>query len=89
MSRDSRISHAHFAALRLKDAIADHFRERSGRRPDVDTEHPDVWINLVIRRDQALISLDTSGRLAAPPRLPRAVGARRPCRKRWPRPWCA
>jgi len=58
---DSRISHAHYAALRLKDAIADCFRERSGRRPDVDTEHPDVGINLNISRDQALISLDTSG----------------------------
>ena len=59
--RESRIDHAHFAALRLKDAIADHFRERLGRRPDVDTEHPDVGINLVIRRDRAVISLDTSG----------------------------
>ncbi len=58
---DSQISHAHYAALRLKDAIADHFRECSGRRPDVDSEQPDVWINLVIRRDQAMISLDTSG----------------------------
>jgi putative N6-adenine-specific DNA methylase len=58
---DSRIAHAHYAALRLKDAIVDHFREHSGRRPDVDTEHPDAWINLIIRQDQALISLDTSG----------------------------
>jgi putative N6-adenine-specific DNA methylase len=58
---DSKISHAHYAALRLKDAIADYFRERSGRRPDVNTEHPDVWINLNISQDQALISLDTSG----------------------------
>jgi putative N6-adenine-specific DNA methylase len=58
---DSRISHAHFAALRVKDAVADYFRARSGRRPDVDTEHPDVRIHLVVRRDQALLSLDTSG----------------------------
>ena len=58
---ESQVDHAHFAALRLKDAIADHFREHSGRRPDVDTEHPDVWIHLAIRRDQAVISLDTSG----------------------------
>lgn len=57
---ESRMAHSHYAALRLKDAIADHFRERCGRRPDVDTEHPDVWINLSIRRDRALISLDTS-----------------------------
>jgi len=59
--RESRIDHAHFAALRLKDAIADHFREHCGRRPDVDTENPDVWINLAVRRDRAVISLDTSG----------------------------
>ncbi|MBN2399222.1 MAG: class I SAM-dependent RNA methyltransferase [Candidatus Aminicenantes bacterium] len=58
---ESHITHAHYAALRLKDAIVDHFRERSGRRPDVDSEHPDVWINLAIRRDRAQISLDTSG----------------------------
>ena len=58
---DSSITHSHYAALRLKDAIADHFRESSGRRPDVDTEHPDVWISLNIRQDRAVISLDTSG----------------------------
>jgi putative N6-adenine-specific DNA methylase len=58
---DSQISHAHYAALRLKDAIVDCFRDTCGRRPDVDTEHPDVWINLIVRQDQALISLDTSG----------------------------
>jgi len=58
---DSRIAHAHFAALRLKDAIVDCFREISGRRPDVDTENPDLGIHLSIRHDQAFISLDTSG----------------------------
>jgi putative N6-adenine-specific DNA methylase len=58
--QDSGISHARYAALRLKDAIADRFREHGGLRPDVDTEHPDVAIQLLIRSDQALISLDTS-----------------------------
>jgi putative N6-adenine-specific DNA methylase len=58
---DSQISHAHYAALRLKDAIVDHFRDRCGRRPDIDTENPDLGIHLSIRRDQAFISLDTSG----------------------------
>ena len=59
--RDSQISHAHFAALRLKDAIVDYFRDRCGRRPDVDTENPDLGIHLSIHQDQAFISLDTSG----------------------------
>jgi len=58
---DSQMAHAHFAALRLKDAIVDCFRDRSGRRPDVDTENPDLGIHLSIRHDQAFISLDTSG----------------------------
>jgi putative N6-adenine-specific DNA methylase len=57
---ESRMAHSHYAALRLKDAIADHFRDRCGRRPDVDTERPDIWINLSIRQDRAVISLDTS-----------------------------
>jgi len=58
---ESRISHSHYAALRLKDAVVDRFRERVDRRPDVDTEHPDVWIHLAVRNDRALVSLDTSG----------------------------
>lgn len=58
---DSRIGHSQFAALRLKDAIADWFTEREGRRPDVDTDDPDVWLNLRIHRNRATIRLDTSG----------------------------
>lgn len=59
--RDSRITHSQFAALRVKDAIADRFRDRCGRRPDVDPEAPDAWIHLSLRRDRAVLSLDTSG----------------------------
>jgi putative N6-adenine-specific DNA methylase len=59
--RDSHISHAHFAALRLKDAIVDCFRDHYGRRPDVDTENPDLGIHLSIRQNRAFISLETSG----------------------------
>lgn len=58
---DSCIKHSQFAALRLKDAIADYFRKKYGWRPDVNPEEPDVWLNLNIRKDQAVISLDTSG----------------------------
>jgi len=57
----SRITHSQFAALRLKDAIVDDFRERTGRRPSIEKINPDVWINLHIENDQATISFDTSG----------------------------
>jgi putative N6-adenine-specific DNA methylase len=58
---DSAISHSKYAALRLKDAVADYFREKTGRRPDVSVRNPDILLNLHIRSDQAVISLDTSG----------------------------
>ncbi|CAB1058200.1 hypothetical protein D1BOALGB6SA_2956 [Olavius sp. associated proteobacterium Delta 1] len=58
---DSAISHSKYAALRLKDAVADYFKESTGRRPDVSVRNPDILLNLHIRNDKAVISLDTSG----------------------------
>jgi putative N6-adenine-specific DNA methylase len=58
---NSRITNSHFASLRLKDGIVDSFLETSGNRPNVDAKNPDVWLNLHIRNDKAVISLDTSG----------------------------
>jgi putative N6-adenine-specific DNA methylase len=58
---DSAIAHSKFAALRLKDAVADYFREKTGRRPNVSVRDPDILLNLHIRKDRAIISLDTSG----------------------------
>src|SRR4051794_11391619 len=59
--RDSRITHSMYAALKTKDAICDQFIERVGRRPSVDVERPMVGLNLHIHRDQAVLSLDSSG----------------------------
>ena len=58
---NSKIKHSQYAALKLKDAIADHFMEEVGRRPSVERRNPDVWINLHIHQNQTTISLDTSG----------------------------
>jgi len=58
---DSAISHSKYAALRLKDAVADYFMEKTGQRPDVSVRNPDILLNLHIRDDKAVISLDTSG----------------------------
>ncbi|MDZ7318364.1 MAG: THUMP domain-containing protein [candidate division KSB1 bacterium] len=57
----SQITHSHYAALRVKDAIVDYFRMNFGRRPSIETIDPDVWIGLYIDHDMATISLDTSG----------------------------
>jgi putative N6-adenine-specific DNA methylase len=59
--RDSQITHSHYAALKTKDAICDQFVERVGRRPSVDVEQPMVGLNLHIYRNEAVLSLDSSG----------------------------
>jgi putative N6-adenine-specific DNA methylase len=58
---NSKIRHSQYAALCLKDAIVDYFREDCGRRPDVRRTDPDVWISLFVENNRAVISLDTSG----------------------------
>ncbi len=57
----SNITHSQYASLRLKDAIVDVFRKKTGKRPDVDTKTPDVLFNLHIQSNKATIYLDTSG----------------------------
>lgn len=53
--------HSQYAALKTKDAIADHFRKKLGKRPSVDVKSPDVLFDLHAYRDQFTISLDSSG----------------------------
>lgn len=57
----SKLTHSQFIALRVKDAVVDQFRQREDARPDIDTETPDVRINLHLRRDRATLSLDLAG----------------------------
>jgi putative N6-adenine-specific DNA methylase len=52
--------HTGYAGLIIKDAIADYFRNKTGRRPSVDTTNPRILINLHISNDNVTISLDSS-----------------------------
>jgi len=54
-------THSHFAALKVKDAIADLFNEKYDKRPSIDTKEPDKRINLHVYEDNCTISIDTSG----------------------------
>ena len=58
-SRDFRNSM--YASLKVKDALADYFREKTGKRPDVDTQEPDIYIHVHINKNFCTISLDSSG----------------------------
>ena len=50
-----------YASLKLKDAVADYFRGKTGTRPVVDPETPDLRLNLNIRDSQVVISIDLAG----------------------------
>ncbi len=50
-----------FVTLRVKDAVCDHFRTVSGRRPSVDTANPAVRVHAFLTRDGVSLYLDTSG----------------------------
>jgi len=53
--------HSKYASLIMKDAIADTFRKKLGKRPNVDPKMPDLSINLHIAKHTCTVSLDSSG----------------------------
>ncbi|MCM5570002.1 THUMP domain-containing protein [Burkholderiaceae bacterium FT117] len=50
-----------FATLRIKDAIVDRLRERTGDRPSIDTRSPDARVWLFLEPQEATLYLDLSG----------------------------
>jgi putative N6-adenine-specific DNA methylase len=58
---ESDFTNTHFLAQRTKDAIVDHFMEKTGKRPAVDIEDPQIKISIHINRNKCSVSLDSSG----------------------------
>jgi len=57
----SELSHSHYASLKIKDAVVDQFRSRTGKRPDIDVRKPGIRINLHVEGSAATLALDLSG----------------------------
>ncbi|MDE2345099.1 MAG: hypothetical protein KGL13_01395 [Gammaproteobacteria bacterium] len=55
------ITNTQYGAQRVKDAVVDRLREKFGRRPSVERQHPDLRIHCHLNRDIASVSLDLSG----------------------------
>ncbi len=53
--------HSKFVAYRVKDAIVDYFREKTGERPSVRINNPDVALNIHVAETTCTLSLDSSG----------------------------
>lgn len=53
--------HSKYVTYRVKDAIADYWTEREGKRPNVNLTDPDLYVNVHIADRQVTLSLDSSG----------------------------
>ncbi|WP_427914000.1 THUMP domain-containing class I SAM-dependent RNA methyltransferase [Ramlibacter sp. MMS24-I3-19] len=60
-AQHSPLKSLNFAALRIKDAVADRFRAKSGVRPDVDTQRPEVRLHVHLTSTHCTLYIDTSG----------------------------
>ena len=57
----SPFSHSGFVSLKAKDAIVDRFRDKFGKRPNVDNVDPDIRINVHMFKENCTVSMDSSG----------------------------
>ena len=53
--------HSKFVSYKVKDAIVDQFRERTGKRPNISVANPDIRLNIHVAEDKCTLSLDSSG----------------------------
>lgn len=60
-AQHSPLTSLNFATLRIKDAIVDRFRERTGERPSIDTHYPKVRVHVHLTTEEFFIYIDTSG----------------------------
>lgn len=60
-THSSIFTHSQYASLKAKDAIADQFRRRTGKRPNVNTDNPDLRIEIHIAEKHVTVLLNSSG----------------------------
>ena len=58
---NSGFTNSHYVSLKTKDAIVDYFRDKYDRRPSIDLDYPDLYINIHIQKEICTISFDSSG----------------------------
>ena len=55
------IRNTHFGALKVKDAVCDYFRDKTGDRPDVSSDNPDISIHVRLNKGVFSASIDMAG----------------------------
>ncbi len=59
--KESMLKDQRFVAMKVKDAIVDQFREKTGERPSVDNERPDLTVYVKVYKNRFSVAIDTSG----------------------------
>ena len=57
----SKLKDSRFAGLRTKDAVCDRLRADTGKRPDIDTQQPDLWLSVHANHDWVTVGIDLAG----------------------------
>ena len=57
---NSKMNHSKYAALKAKDAIVDQFNRKFNKRPNIDTDFPDLRINIFMHNNHTTLSFDSS-----------------------------
>jgi putative N6-adenine-specific DNA methylase len=60
IAKSDKFRHSHYVGLKTKDAIVDQFRDKMNRRPSIDTDQPDLKVNVHVHNDEVSVSLDAS-----------------------------
>jgi putative N6-adenine-specific DNA methylase len=57
---NSNMTHSKYIALKTKDAIVDQFNRKVSDRPNIDTDFPDLRINIHLSKNECTVSFDSS-----------------------------
>ncbi len=55
------IRNSQYGAMKVKDAIVDHFEKKNLPRPSIDKENPNLRVHVRLHRDKALLGIDMVG----------------------------
>ncbi|MCB9778842.1 MAG: hypothetical protein H6742_09785 [Alphaproteobacteria bacterium] len=61
VGRNDGIRHSGFGARRIKDAVCDSLRDRTGRRPGIDLKDPDLRLHAYLEGEELRLSVDLAG----------------------------
>ncbi len=57
----SKLKDSRYATMKVKDGVCDQLREATGKRPDIDTDKPHLWLSVHASHDWVTVGVDLAG----------------------------